>query len=49
MAEYAFSLQLALDYLSQNGTESHVTPEGYYKLVRVPLNQSASTQVDIKE
>jgi CHASE2 domain-containing sensor protein len=32
MAEYAFSLQLALDYLSQNGIEYHVTPEGYLQI-----------------
>jgi CHASE2 domain-containing sensor protein len=32
MAEYAFSLQLALDYLSQNGIEYRVTPEGYLQI-----------------
>ncbi|MEY2832635.1 MAG: hypothetical protein RLZZ574_1893 [Cyanobacteriota bacterium] len=32
MAEYAFSLQLALNYLNQNGIKSHVTPEGYLQI-----------------
>ena len=31
-AEYAFSLQLALDYLSKEGIESQVTPEGYLQI-----------------
>ena len=31
-AEYAFSLQLALDYLSKQGIESDVTPKGYLQI-----------------
>lgn len=32
MAEYAFSLQLALDYLEEEGIESKMSPEGFLQI-----------------
>jgi len=38
-AEYAFSLQLALDYLDKQGKTSDVTPEGYLQIGDVVFKQ----------